>query len=121
MHKIKFFTIAITLFVAGCLFAGCKKDVGSDNSGPTSVNSTLNLTAGNGQTITIKGSNLLAGGQAPVVTLNSRKWSLVSSSNDSVRAIVPKLAGTGKITLTIGGKSFDGLTLLINTMSSLVR
>jgi hypothetical protein len=108
MQKVNSFTITMALFAIACSFAACKKDVGSGTGGPASVNTGINISAGNGQTVTIKGANLLAGGQAPVVMLNNRKLSVVSSSNDSVKVLIPKMAGSGKITVNIGGKSYDG-------------
>jgi len=108
MHKFKLFTVAIMLSAIACAFEACRKDLGQPAGGYSTVSTNDKLAAGNGQTITIKGTNLLAGGQAPTISLNSRNLTVVSSSNDSVKVLIPRLVGSGKFVINVGSKSFEG-------------
>ncbi len=85
------------------LFAACKKEL----TNSASVDSSPAVTVKSGQTVTITGKNLTAGG-TPTATLNKRQLTVQNASATSLQVLIPKLAGSGTIKLTAGGHSFDG-------------
>jgi hypothetical protein len=93
----------ITLLLPFVLFVACKKEV----SNSTSVNSASPITAKSGQTVTITGQNLTDGG-TPTATLNKRQLTVENASATSLQLVIPKMAGSGIIKLTVGSRSFDG-------------
>ncbi len=94
-------TIALLLLVT--FFAACKKEV----SDSTIVNAASPVSVKSGQTVTITGQNLTAGG-TPTATLNKRQLTVQNVSATSLQVLIPKLAGSGIIKLTVGSRSFDG-------------
>lgn len=99
------------LFIAIFAFESCKKDLTPVNStlqAASLSNANATLTAKGGQTVTIMGKNLLSSGQTPTITLNTKHLNIAYSSNDSIKVIIPKLVGSGKITITEGDKTYAG-------------
>jgi len=93
----------ITLLLPLMLFAACKKEL----TASTSVDSASPVTVKSGQTVTITGKNLTAGG-TPTATLNKRQLTVQNASATSLQVLIPKMAGSGTIKLTVGSRSFDG-------------
>jgi hypothetical protein len=93
----------IALLLPLMLFAACKKEL----TNTTSVDSALPVTVKSGQTVTITGKNLTSGG-TPTATLNKRQLIVQNASATSLQVLIPKLAGSGTIKLTVGSHSFDG-------------
>jgi len=95
--------ITIVLILQVMLFAACKKEL----TNTTSIDSVSPVTVKSGQTVTITGKNLTAAG-TPTATLNKRQLTVESASATSLQVLIPKMAGSGTIKLTVGSHSFDG-------------
>jgi hypothetical protein len=110
MYKNRRFKQIALLFIAIFSFVSCKKDL--TETSPTLIASLSNvntiLSAKGGQTITIMGKNLLSSGQSPTIMLNAKHLNIAYSSNDSIKVVIPKLIGSGKITITEGDKTYQG-------------
>ena len=93
----------IALLLPLVLFAACKKEPGRS----TSIEATAPVTVKSGQTVTITGQNLTAGG-TPTAMLNKRALTVQNATATSLQVVIPKMAGSGVIKLTAGSRSFDG-------------
>lgn len=91
---------AITFSVSSC------KKTGVALQSPTIVNAT-SVTGGYGDTITLKGSNLPTNGNATIV-VNGQTFPIAELTSNSVRAVVPKMVGSGKVTVKLGEQTFGG-------------
>jgi len=100
------------------LFSACAKTAVK----ATSLNSgTVQVTATNtpipirgGDTLTLYGKNFPSDLSAFSVTLNGKAFRIVSANADSVRAIVPKMAGSGYAVLNVDTTSYQGPYLTYN-------
>jgi len=93
----------IALLLPLVFFAACKKEIGSS----TSVDAAAPVTVKSGQTVTITGQNLTAGG-TPTAMLNKRALTVQNATATSLQVVIPKMAGSGTIKLTVGTRSFEG-------------
>jgi len=95
----------LILLTGVCLAAlSCKK---TDTDKPTTLINATSFTGGYGDTITVKGTNIPTTGD-PTITLNNQTFRIIQLTSESIKVIVPKLVGSGKITLKINGKTYDG-------------
>ncbi len=99
--RLNILAISISIIITACT----KNQV---TPTPSIVGSSSPITAGFGDTITIKGSNLLAATGYTIIKLNGEIFSIVASSNNFVEAVVPKFAGNGQITVNVNGKIYNG-------------
>ncbi len=96
------------LFVAaliGFIIASCKNTIVHPSY---TVDSSTAITAGFGDTITFHGTNLQSGVGFTIIRLNGKIFSIVNSSNTYIKARVPVGAGSGQITITINGQTYNG-------------
>jgi NHL repeat/IPT/TIG domain len=98
--RLSILTISISIIVTACT----KNQVAP----VPSIGASSAITAGFGDTITIKGSNLLAATGYTIIKLNGQIFSIVASSNNYVEAVVPKFVGNGQITINVNGKLYNG-------------
>jgi sugar lactone lactonase YvrE len=108
------------LFVAaliGFFIASCKNTVVHPSY---TIDSSTSLTAGFGDTIIIRGSNLQSGVGFTIIRLNGKIFSITNSSDSYIKARVPVGAGNGQITITINGQTFNGpqFTYVLKTVVS---
>lgn len=91
-------------------FINCNKKSESDSTPPVqlTITSVFPATAKGGETITIKGQNLLIDGQINKVLVNTSEASIISSSNDSIKVVVPQRAGSGSISVVTNTKTYTG-------------
>jgi hypothetical protein len=110
MYKNRHYKGIALLFIVIFSFVSCKKDLPETGSVLTASFSNNNgtLTAKGGQTVTIMGKNLLSSVQTPTVTLNAQHLYIAYLSNDSLKVVIPKLIGSGKIAITAGGQTYPG-------------
>ncbi len=93
----------IFLLLLAMFFSACKKEVNT----ATSVDKSSPVTAKSGQSVTITGQGLTKGG-TPTATLNKRPLKVQNVTATSLQVLIPKMAGSGTIKLTLKGRSFDG-------------
>ena len=102
-----FSSVPIVLFIAGCSKGPAEKT-------PLPVVKTTVITSVNpstgraGQTITVYGKNLVQDTAGFTITVDNKKAAVTLFTNDSVKAIVPEKAGSGKVVITAAGKSYEG-------------
>ncbi|WP_426670640.1 IPT/TIG domain-containing protein [Mucilaginibacter sp. McL0603] len=89
-----------TVILISCIISSCSK---TQN---TSLDSVFPLAAGGGDTLTLTGKNLALNGATPVIKLNDQPMTIIKSGPDELQVIVPKMAGSGKITAIIGDKTY---------------
>jgi DNA-binding beta-propeller fold protein YncE len=99
--RLSILAISISIIITACT----KPQVAP---APSIVGSSSPITAGFGDTITIKGNNLLAATGYTIIKLNGQIFSIVASSNTYVEAVVPKFVGSGQITVDVNGKIYNG-------------
>lgn len=96
------------LFLAAvaCLAVSSCKKIDAIEVSPIHIDAT-SVTGGYGDTITVTGTGLPINGN-PVITVNNQTFKIVQLTGSSVKAVVPKLVGSGKVTVTEGEKTYDG-------------
>ena len=103
---VKFYIICVC---SAFVFSNCSKDEkGPAPSPQLSITSIYPTTAKGGETITIKGQHLLVDGASVRVMVNNKQADLISSSNDSIKAIVPQRAGSGNVFVVTSAKTYNG-------------
>lgn len=102
-----------------CTFfaSGCSKSSGSSNSsGAAPTIAAVNPTSGPDSTIvTISGTDFGATAADDNVSFNGKQAVLVSASTTQIQAMVPILAGTGALTVTVNGKTVTAETFIYDT------
>lgn len=83
----------------------CKKAETVEPS-PVLVNA-VSVTGGYGDTITVNGANFPTTG-TPVITVNDQVFKIAQLTGTSIKAIVPKMVGSGKVTVKIDEQIYDG-------------
>jgi len=98
--------LAAGYFIVACL-TGCKKDNGFSHnaSTPIVINSFTPLQGSGGTEILINGSNFSMDSNEVSVTLNGKPLKIVGTNGNQLMVVVPKKAGSGPISVTIGGKT----------------
>lgn len=89
------------------LFASCSKN-NSDGSTEPSIKSISPTTVKKGDIITVLGKNLLKDISHTSLLINGKQAQITMSTNDSIKGIVPAMAGAGIVSLQVGNKSYDG-------------
>jgi len=103
----------IYLFSIACgtiAFTGCKDNdevAKHDPSKPIEIESFIPASGGGGTEVLINGSNFSADPSEISVTLNGHPLKVVGSNDHQMMVVVPKKADSGKIIVTIGGKSSE--------------
>jgi hypothetical protein len=64
-----------------------------------------------GQTITVRGHNLLGGSTSVKITVNKVNAEIVSATDEEINAKVPARAGSGAVSIVVGDETFEGPTL----------
>ena len=104
------FIVAVLVVV----FAGCKKDEEGfthDASAPITIDQLLPEKGSGGTEILINGNNFTTDTSQVKVTLNGKQLKVIGVNGKQMMAVVPKKAGSGVITVTIGGKSATSKTV----------
>jgi len=101
----------LVIFICFALvFSGCSKN-GNDpepSSPQLTITAVFPAKAKGGETIIIKGQNLLVDGANLKVMVNNKQASVISSTNDSIKAVVPQRAGSGNISIVTNSKTYSG-------------
>ncbi|MGZ3823190.1 MAG: IPT/TIG domain-containing protein, partial [Mucilaginibacter sp.] len=106
MKHIKLYHLLFLATIAVFVVSSCKK---KDKVAPApTFDNAASITAGYGDTITIKGTNLQNTIGSTTVRLNGQIFSIVKSSNNNVQVLVPKLAGNGQLSISVSGQTYDG-------------
>ncbi len=105
------FIIAVLVAVA----TGCKKEKGftHDASSPITITQILPEKGSGGTEILINGSNFTTDTSQVKVSLNGKPLKVIGVNGEQLMVVVPKKAGSGVITVTIGGKSTTSKTAFI--------
>ena len=91
------------------VFSNCSKNENDPTPAPQlSILSVYPTTAKGGETITIKGKHLLVDGANLKVMVNNKQANIISSSNESISAIVPQRAGPGNISIVTNARTYNG-------------
>jgi len=111
-------------YINACLFiiaalvvvtTGCKKEKGftHDASSPITITQILPEKGSGGTEILINGSNFTTDTSQVKVSLNGKPLKVIGVKGEQLMVVVPKKAGSGVITVTIGGKSATSKTPFI--------
>jgi sugar lactone lactonase YvrE len=98
----------VIVAVMAAVVTGCKKDEDvftHDASSPITIDQILPEKGSGGTEILINGSNFTTDTSQVKVTLNGKSLRVIGVKGNQLMAVVPKKAGSGTITVTIGGKS----------------
>ena len=104
---------ALALLLLTALLPACNKTtLKSGGSTPAKdsiqITSSLPLSVHGGDTVTVHGKNLPTDLSAYKVTLNGMPFKLITGSSDSVRVVVPKMAGSGNLMVTADAYTVKG-------------
>lgn len=107
----------ICAIVCAFFATGCNKSSGSSNSSAAAPTITaVNPASGPDSTIvTITGTGFSATTADNNVSFNGKQAVLVSASTTQLQAMVPTLAGTGAVTITVNGKTVTAETFSYDT------
>ncbi|HTI59220.1 IPT/TIG domain-containing protein [Mucilaginibacter sp.] len=105
MKAIKPYYLFLFSAVIAFTISSCKK---SDAVKPslTLINA-VSVTGGYGDTITLRGTNLPTA-HNPVVTVNDQSFEIAEVTSTSFKAVVPKMVGSGKVSVKVDGITYDG-------------
>jgi sugar lactone lactonase YvrE len=105
------------LFLLSALLPACNKTA---VKGPSLTVDSIQVSSGvahsihGGDTVTVYGKHLPADLSAYRVTLNGKPFQLIAGNADSVRAVVPKMAGSGYIVVTAEKDTVKGPSITYN-------
>ena len=106
----------LILFTALSLLAACKKD--KDDSHPAPVTNPLSIvSAKNGDTIKIQGTNFTTDTNQVKVSFNGIAGTVVSSSATEIVVVIPEGATSGNVTVTVYGNTVDAGALTITPLT----
>lgn len=106
MKTLKSYLLLLIAAIIASALPSCKK-TGSADNGPVQVNISA-ISGGNGDTITIRGNNLTVKRSTPVIRLNDHAFNIISTTSTGIKAVVPKLAGSGTIEVILDAKTYQG-------------
>jgi DNA-binding beta-propeller fold protein YncE len=72
------------------------------------INSVYPAAAKGGDTVTAHGKNLPTDVSSVRISVNNKTARIISATPDSIQAVVPVMAGTGKVILEVGSETFEG-------------
>lgn len=106
--------IGVLLFLTS-IIAGCKKDDGFKHNPETAimVDRFLPAKGGVGTEVLVYGSNFTNNKEEVAVTLNGMSCEIVGVKEDNLLFKVPSLAGSGVISISIGGKTGTSSTSFV--------
>lgn len=83
----------------------CNKEIEESKPVLTSI---MPSSAGGGDTITAHGKNLFTDISKVKVSINKREARIIMATPDSIQAVVPENAGSGRVSVSIDGETYDG-------------
>ncbi|HXB08471.1 MAG TPA: IPT/TIG domain-containing protein [Puia sp.] len=117
-------TVALLATATATFLAGCAKTaIKADNKTGPPIDSTTSPTTADtsivissyspakirgGDTLKVYGKNFPTNTSSYSVTLNSKPLTVIASSPDSIGVIVPKMVGSGPVTLKVGSTAYAG-------------
>ncbi|HEY4336127.1 MAG TPA: IPT/TIG domain-containing protein [Puia sp.] len=106
----------LNLVAAGVLLTACNKNAGKrgQNGPPIQITSTTTLSVHGGDTVTVYGKNLPTDLSSYTVTLNGHAFTLIGGSADSIRGVVPKMAGSGHLVVNAYQDTVQGPPMTYN-------
>ncbi len=106
-HPLLILAVAIPLLMS--LLSACNKIAPGTNSNDSiQITSYTPLTIHGGDTMTVYGKNLPTDPSSYSVTLNGMAFKVIASSPDSIKAIVPIMAGSGFAMVTADSATYKG-------------
>jgi hypothetical protein len=108
--KSKIFSYISSAIVIAWLLTGCEDDAGTvkhNPSAPIEISGFLPVSGGGGTEVLINGSNFSPDISEITATLNGHPLKVVGSNDHQLMVVIPKKADSGKIVVSIGGKSSE--------------
>jgi len=102
------------LFLLIGFLTSCNKIVHTNPYGRIQITSITPDSIHGGDTVTVYGKHLPTNLSGYTVTLNGKPFILIAASPDSIQAVVPKMAGSGYITVTVGADTIKGPRVTYN-------
>jgi hypothetical protein len=113
-------TVAAATLAFAAIATSCSKVVNDSQSSQNRIQIIPNTspsvpqTVHSGDTVTIYGKNFPTDLSAITMTLNGKRCKLISANADSVRGLVPKMAGSGYVLLSSGADTVRGPEISYN-------
>ena len=104
IRSLPYFSLCLLMAM---LITGCAKKALENKQDPV-ISSIVPMISHGGDTIVAHGSNFPADRSQISLSLNNKPLSILNASPDSVQAVVPMKAGSGKIVMSVSGKTFVG-------------
>lgn len=83
----------------------CNKEVNEDKPALTSI---VPSSAMGGDTVTAYGKNLFTNISKVKVTINKKEARIITAAPDSIQAVVPESAGSGRVAVSVDGQIYEG-------------
>src|SRR5689334_20979985 len=100
---------AVALFLIIELLSSCTRTISkTDPHGHIQITSISTDSIHGGDTVTVYGKHLPTNLSGYTVTLNGMPFKLIAGNSDSVRMVVPKMAGSGYIKVSVGNDTVQG-------------
>lgn len=96
---------AIAAICLSAYITSCNKEIKENKPVLTSI---MPSSAGGGDTVTAHGKNLFTDISKVRVTINKKEARIITATPDSIQAVVPENAGSGRVSVSIGGETYDG-------------
>lgn len=93
---------AISIFA---FITACNKEIRENKPELTSV---VPSSARGGDTVTAFGKNLFTDISKVKVTINKKEARIITATPDSIQAVVPENAGSGRVSVSIGDETYEG-------------
>ncbi|PVD53174.1 hypothetical protein DC498_04670 [Terrimonas sp.] len=100
----KLFCTIAAISIFECITA-CNKEIKENKPELTSV---VPSSARGGDTITAFGKNLFTDISKVKVTINKKEARIITATPDSIQAVVPENAGSGRVSVSIGDETYEG-------------
>ncbi|MBN8787211.1 MAG: IPT/TIG domain-containing protein [Terrimonas sp.] len=100
----KLFCAIAAISIFACITA-CNKEIKENKPELTSV---VPSSARGGDTITAFGKNLFTDISKVKVTINKKEAQIITATPDSIQAVVPESAGSGRVSVSIGDETYEG-------------
>lgn len=96
---------AIAAIGLSAYITSCNKEIKGNKPVLTSI---MPSSAGGGDTVTAHGKNLFTDISKVKVTINKKEARIITATPDSIQAVVPENAGSGRVSVSINGETYDG-------------
>jgi hypothetical protein len=110
MRSKTFVGLLLSSLIFTTLITSCSKN--EENLLESALIKISPLQAGYGDSVIIVGNHLFKSGINPTVTINGIDLKIIKCTNDTVKFVIPKMLGSGTVSVQQEGKTYTGLEFI---------